>query len=173
MENKSYELVEAFWNNWSHSLTSLASTAKQMEQFTLEAMKHQQESLQKMVQGLEAMEQEMKQHTMQAGAQYAEYMKQFAAGQFSSQIEEWQKKWNEVSQQMQQTSVSPAKVSLNALAQTAGQLEEAFKQVLSQQHSQREEAQKQMNQFMNELKTMQLELLRKTQEGAKQFLPSL
>jgi polyhydroxyalkanoic acid inclusion protein PhaP len=173
METKSYEMVEAFWNNWSNSLSLLTSAGKQMENFTLETMKQQQEAFHKLTEGMEAMEQEMKQYMSQMSAQYTEYMKQFAGDQFSSQFDEWQEKWNDLARQMQHVSFSPAIASLSTLTQTSSQFEEVFKQAMTQQQQQREEVQKQMESFLQELKTMQLDLMKKAEESSKQVFSSL
>lgn len=171
MENKPYEMVESFWSNWSHSLSLLTSAGKQMEQFTLETMKQQQEAFHKLTEGMEAMEQDIKQYASQMSTQYTDYMKQLTGGQFSAQIDEWQEKWNDLSQQMQQASVSPAKASLSALSQTSGQFEETLKQFISQHQQQREEVQKQMENFLQELKSMQLDLVKKVEESSKHVFP--
>ncbi|WP_028402674.1 polyhydroxyalkanoic acid inclusion protein PhaP [Ectobacillus panaciterrae] len=173
MEAKTYEIVEAFWNNWSHSLSLLTSVGKQMEDFTIETVKQQQEAFYKMTEGLEAMEQEMKQYTSQMSTQYTDYMKQFAGTQFASQIDEWQEKWNELSQQMEHISSSPAKSSLSLLSQTSGQFEDVMKQWLSQQQQQREDVQKQMEDFLQGLRATQLDLVKKFEESAKQVVLSV
>ncbi|GAA3328499.1 hypothetical protein GCM10020331_072700 [Ectobacillus funiculus] len=86
-----------------------SNAGKQMEHLTLETMKQQQETLQKMEEAVRTMEQEMKQYSAQLNAQYTGYVKQLGGNPFTPQIEEWQGKWNEFAQQMQQFSISPAK----------------------------------------------------------------
>ncbi|MCP8968509.1 polyhydroxyalkanoic acid inclusion protein PhaP [Ectobacillus ponti] len=167
MEMKPYELVDAFWKNWGQSLSMMSSAGKQMEQMTMEALKQQQETLHKVVEGMQTMEQEFKRYMAQASTQYVDYMKQLTGGQFVPQLEEWQSKWNELLQQMQQFSTSPTKTSLSLLSQTSEQLEEALKQVVQQQQQQREELQGQMTSFLHELKAMQLDLAKRFEENSK------
>ncbi|MFD3447492.1 polyhydroxyalkanoic acid inclusion protein PhaP [Microbacteriaceae bacterium 4G12] len=173
METKSYELVDAFWKNWFQSISTLSSTGKQMEQLTLETLKQQQDSLHKMAEGMETMEQEMKQHFSQLNSQYTDYMKQIAGNQVASQMEEWQEKWNELSQQMQQYSLSPTKTSLSLLSQASGQFEETIKQLISQNQQQREDIQKQLENFSQDIKTMQLDLVQKFEDGTKNLFTSM
>src|SRR5581483_6828098 len=112
MEMKPYEIMDAFWKNWTQSLSIFSDAGKQMENMTLETMKQQQETLNKMTDAMQAMEQEMTQYTSQLKSQYADYVKQVGiSNPFGAQIEEWQEKWGEATQQLQQFSLSPAKAS--------------------------------------------------------------
>ncbi|MDT3496933.1 polyhydroxyalkanoic acid inclusion protein PhaP, partial [Bacillus toyonensis] len=52
METKPYELVDAFWKNWSQSLSLFSSAGKQLEQLTLETLKQQQDALHKLTSGV-------------------------------------------------------------------------------------------------------------------------
>lgn len=56
METKPYELVDAFWKNWSQSLSLFSSAGKQLEQLTLETLKQQQEALHKLTAGVDEIE---------------------------------------------------------------------------------------------------------------------
>jgi polyhydroxyalkanoic acid inclusion protein PhaP len=173
METKPYEMVEAFWNNWSHSLTLLTSAGKQMEQITIDTLKQQQEAFNKITEGMETIEQEIKQNLAQINTQYTEYVKQFAGEPFSRQFDEWQEKWNEFSQQIQHISLSPTKTSFSVLSQTNEQFEEAIQQFIAQNQQQREDVTKQVESFLQELRAMQLDLIKKVEEGSKQLFPSM
>ena len=74
-------------------------------------------------------------------------MKQLTGNSLNDQINEWQEKWNELSTQMHQLTVSPTKTSLSILTQTSGQFEETTKHFIEQQQTQREEVQKQLEVF--------------------------
>lgn len=173
METKPHELVDAFWKNWSHSLSLFSSAGKQMEQLTLETLKHQQEALHKLTESTEEIEKEIHQFSAQANAQYTEYVKQFAGHSFNEQIDGWQEKWNELSNHMQQLTVSPTKASLSLLSQTSEQFEEAVKQLISQQQQQRQEVQKQLESFLEEFKSMQLDLVKKFEENSNNLFTSM
>ena len=56
METKPYELVDAFWKNWSQSLSLFSSAGKQLEQLTLETLKQQQDALHKLTSGVDELE---------------------------------------------------------------------------------------------------------------------
>ena len=56
METKPYELVNAFWKNWSQSLSLFSSAGKQLEQLTLETLKQQQDALHKLTSGVDELE---------------------------------------------------------------------------------------------------------------------
>jgi polyhydroxyalkanoic acid inclusion protein PhaP len=167
MEMKPYEIMDAFWKNWTQSLSMFSNAGKQMEHLTLETMKQQQETLQKMEEAVKTLEQEMKQYSAQLNSQYTGYVKQLGGTPFTPQIEEWQGKWNEFAQQMQQFSISPAKASVSFLSQASGQMEDTMKQVIAQNQNQREEIQKQLNVFLEELKGVQLDLVKKFEDGSK------
>ncbi|MGG2016074.1 polyhydroxyalkanoic acid inclusion protein PhaP [Bacillus sp. S10(2024)] len=177
METKPHELVDAFWKNWSHSLSLFSSAGKQMEQLTLETLKHQQEALHKLTESTKEIEKEIEkeiqQFSAQANAQYNEYVKQLSGNSFNEQMDGWQEKWNELSNHMQQLTVSPTKTSLSLLSQTSEQFEEAVKQLISQQQQQREEVQKQMESFLEEFKSMQLDLVKKFEENSKNLFTSM
>lgn len=173
METKPYEMVDAFWKNWSNSLSLFTSAGKQLEELTLETMKQQQEALNKLTEGMDEFEKEIQQFNNQVNNQYAGYMKQFAGNSLNKQIDEWQSKWTELSNQMHQLTVSPSKASLSLLTQTSGQFEEAVRQLIAQQQSQREEVQKQMESFLEEFKSMQLDLVKKFEENSKNLFTSM
>ncbi len=101
-------------------------------------------------------------------------MKQLTGNSLNDQINEWQDKWKELSAHMQQLTVSPTKTSLSILTQTSGQFEETTKQFIEQQQLQREEAQKQLEGFLEEFKSKQLELAKKVRGKLKKIylLPS-
>lgn len=147
METKPYELVDAFWKNWSQSLSLFSSAGKQLEQLTLETLKQQQDALHKLTAGVDELEKELQQFTTQFNNQYTDYVKQLTGNSLNDQINEWQDKWKELSAHMQQLTVSPTKTSLSILTQTSGQFEETTKQFIEQQQLQREEAQKQLVRF--------------------------
>ena len=147
METKPYELVDAFWKNWSQSLSLFSSAGKQLEQLTLETLKQQQDALHKLTSGVDELEKELQQFTAQFNNQYTDYVKQLTGNSLNDQINEWQDKWKELSAHMQQLTVSPTKTSLSILTQTSGQFEETTKQFIEQQQLQREEAQKQLEGF--------------------------
>lgn len=147
METKPYELVDAFWKNWSHSLSLFSSAGKQLEQLTLETLKQQQDALHKLTAGVDELEKELQQFTTQFNSQYTEYVKQFTGNSLNEQINEWQEKWNELSNHIHQLTVSPTKTSLSILTQTNGKFEETTKQFIEQQQLQRDEGQKQLEGF--------------------------
>lgn len=59
METKPYRLVDAFWKNWSQSLSLFSSAGKQLEQLTLETLKQQQDALHKLTSGVDELEKEL------------------------------------------------------------------------------------------------------------------
>ncbi|WP_410981816.1 polyhydroxyalkanoic acid inclusion protein PhaP [Bacillus cereus] len=173
METKPYELVDAFWKNWSHSLSLFSSAGKQLEQLTLETLKQQQDALHKLTAGVDELEKELQQFTTQLNSQYTEYVKQFTGNSLNEQINEWQDKWNELSNHIHQLTVSPTKTSLTILTQTSGQFEETTKQFIEQQQLQRDEVQKQLESFLEEFKSTQLELVQKFEENSKNLFTSI
>ncbi|MBC6975756.1 polyhydroxyalkanoic acid inclusion protein PhaP [Bacillus sp. Xin] len=173
METKPYELVDAFWKNWSHSLSLFSSAGKQLEQLTLETLKQQQDALHKLTAGVDELEKELQQFTTQLNSQYTEYVKQFTGNSLNEQINEWQDKWNELSNHIHQLTVSPTKTSLTILTQTSGQFEETTKQFIEQQQLQRNEVQKQLESFLEEFKSTQLELVQKFEENSKNLFTSI
>ncbi|MGG0057494.1 polyhydroxyalkanoic acid inclusion protein PhaP [Bacillus toyonensis] len=172
METKPYELVDAFWKNWSQSLSLFSSAGKQLEQLTLETLK-QQDALHKLTSGVNELEKELQQFTAQFNNQYTDYVKQLTGNSLNDQINEWQGKWNELSTQMHQLTVSPTKTSLSILTQTSGQFEETTKHFIEQQQSQREEVQKQLEVFLGEFKSKQLELAKQFEENSKNLFTSI
>lgn len=173
METKPYELVDAFWKNWSQSLSLFSSAGKQLEQLTLETLKQQQDALHKLTSGVDELEKELHQFTAQFNSQYTDYVKQLTGNSLNDQINEWQEKWNELSTQMHQLTVSPTKTSLSILTQTSGQFEETTKHFIEQQQSQREEVQKQLEVFLGEFKSKQLELAKQFEENSKNLFTSI
>jgi polyhydroxyalkanoic acid inclusion protein PhaP len=173
METKPYELVDAFWKNWSQSLSLFSSAGKQLEQLTLETLKQQQDALHKLTSGVDELEKELQQFTAQFNSQYTDYVKQLTGNSLNDQINEWQEKWKELSAHMHQLTVSPTKTSLSILTQTSGQFEETTKQFIEQQQLQREEAQKQLEGFLEEFKSKQLELAKKFEENSKNLFTSI
>lgn len=170
METKPYELVDAFWKNWSQSLSLFSSAGKQLEQLTLETLKQQQDALHKLTSGVDELEKELQQFTAQFNNQYTDYVKQLTGNSLNDQINEWQDKWKELSTHMQQLTISPTKTSLSILTQTSGQFEETTKQFIEQQQLQREEAQKQLEGFLEEFKLKQLELAKSSRKTQKIYL---
>ncbi|MBO9128462.1 polyhydroxyalkanoic acid inclusion protein PhaP [Bacillus sp. 165] len=167
MENKQFELTNTLWKQWANSFSVLSSTGKQMEQITLNTMKQQQEAWNKMAESMDMIEQEMTQHFSQMTSQYADYVKQIAGNQLGAQIDEWQHKWNELTSQLQQVTTAPVKSSFSVLSQTSAQLEETMKQFSVQSQLHREDVQKQMESFLQEVQAVQTDLTKKFEEHTK------
>mgnify|MGYP000294401391 CR=1 FL=1 len=74
METKPYELVDAFWKNWSQSLSLFSSAGKQLEQLTLETLKQQQDALHKLTSGVDELEKELQQLTAQFNIELFAFM---------------------------------------------------------------------------------------------------
>jgi len=100
-------------------------------------------------------------------------VKQFTGNSLNEQINEWQEKWNELSNHIHQLTVSPTKTSLSILTQTNGKFEETTKQFIEQQQLQRDEVQKQLEGFLEEFKSTQLELVKKFEENSKNLFTSI
>lgn len=86
METKPYELVDAFWKNWSQSLSLFSSAGKQLEQLTLETLKQQQDALHKLTSGVDELEKELHQFTAQFNNQYTDYVKQLTGNSLNDQL---------------------------------------------------------------------------------------
>lgn len=86
METKPYELVDAFWKNWSQSLSLFSSAGKQLEQLTLETLKQQQDALHKLTSGVDELEKELQQLTAQFNNQYTDYVKQLTGNSLNDQL---------------------------------------------------------------------------------------
>lgn len=143
---------------------------ERLEQLTLETLKQQQDALHKLTSGVDELEKELQQLTAQFNNQYTDYVKQLTGNSLNDQINEWQDKWKELSAHMHQLTVSPTKTSLSILTQTSGQFEETTKQFIEQQQLQREEAQKQLEGFLEEFKSKQLELAKSSRKTQKIYL---
>lgn len=169
MELKPNELVEAFWNNWSHSLSLLTSAGKQVEQITVDSLKQQQEVFEKIRESVDTVEQEWKQNLAQLQAQYVDYVKGFAGATYAEQVQQWQEKWTELSDQVQNITLAPAKTSLSLLSQTSGQFEEFYSNWIAQQQQQREAAQEQIESFLKDLQAKQVEAAKKFEEQANKL----
>ena len=131
METKPYELVDAFWKNWSQSLSLFSSAGKQLEQLTLETLKQQQDALHKLTSGVDELEKELQQLTAQFNNQYTDYVKQLTGNSLNDQINEWQDKWKELSAHMHQLTVSPTKHHCQFLPKQAANLKKQQNNLLS------------------------------------------
>jgi polyhydroxyalkanoic acid inclusion protein PhaP len=169
MELKPNELVEAFWNNWSHSLSLLTSAGKQVEQITVDSLKQQQEVFEKIRESVDTVEQEWKQNLAQLQTQYVDYVKGFVGATYAEQVQQWQEKWTELSDQVQNITLAPAKTSLSLLSQTSGQFEEIYTNWIAQQQQQREAAQEQIEGFLKDLQAKQVEAAKKFEEQANKL----
>ncbi|WP_416825544.1 polyhydroxyalkanoic acid inclusion protein PhaP [Ectobacillus polymachus] len=173
MEMKPNEMVEAFWNNWTQSLSLLSTAGKQVEQLTVDSFKQQQDAIEKIRESMDNVEKEWKQVTLQMQTQYSDYVSGIAGTSYAEQVQQWQEKWNELSDQVQSMTLAPTKTSLSLLSQASSQLEEFYTQWISQQQQQRDAAQEQIESFFKDLQAMQLDTMKKFEENTSKLMPTV
>ena len=166
METKPYELVDAFWKNWSQSLSLFSSAGKQLEQLTLETLKQQQDALHKLTSGVDELEKELQQFTTQFNNQYTDYVKQLTGNSLNDQINEWQDKWKELSAHMQQLTVSPTKHLCLSLLKQAVNLKKQRSNLLNNNNYNVKRL-KTVRRFLEDFKTKQLELAKSSRKTQK------
>jgi seryl-tRNA synthetase len=135
---------ESLLNIWTNSLDKVTDSQKEIENLLLQAFTTQKESLEKIAEGMDFIQEQQKKLI----ADVRDYVKQNVdtvyGEQASQTFEKWYAQLDEINNRVQQLTSTPYKESLNLLNQSHEQFQQSIKNSIEQQRKIREEA---VNQF--------------------------
>ncbi|MBT2721114.1 MULTISPECIES: hypothetical protein [unclassified Bacillus (in: firmicutes)] len=135
---------ESLLNIWTNSLDKVTDSQKEIENLLLQAFTTQKESLEKIAEGMDFIQEQQKKLI----ADVRDYVKQNVdtvyGEQASQTFEKWYAQLDEINNRVQQLTSTPYKESLNLLNQSQEQFQQSIKNSIEQQRKIREEA---VNQF--------------------------
>ncbi|MBT2700773.1 hypothetical protein J7E79_25920 [Bacillus sp. ISL-40] len=135
---------ESLVNIWTNSLDKVSASQKEIENLLLQAFTTQKESLEKIAEGMDFIQEQQKKLI----ADVRDYVKQNVdtvyGEQASQTFEKWYAQLDEINNRVQQLTSTPNKESLNLLNQSQEQFQQSIKNSIEQQKKIREEA---LNQF--------------------------
>ncbi|MEY2194681.1 hypothetical protein AB7942_18340 [Neobacillus sp. BF23-41] len=135
---------DSLLNIWTNSLDKVTDSQKEIENLLLQAFTTQKESLEKIAEGMDFIQEQQKKLI----ADVRDYVKQNVdtvyGEQASQTFEKWYAQLDEINNRVQQLTSTPYKESLNLLNQSQEQFQQSIKNSIEQQRNIREEA---VNQF--------------------------
>ncbi|MFY4775335.1 hypothetical protein [Metabacillus sp. RGM 3146] len=141
-------LGDSLFNSWANSLNRIYASQKEVESLTVQAFGRQKESLVKISEDMSRIEQEQKklvEELREVGKKNIQTVYGEEASQF---FEQWNEHFDEVTNRIQQLTVTPYKEGLNTLNDSQEYFQESIKKGIEQQQKVRED-------FLNLMKTTQ------------------
>jgi anion-transporting ArsA/GET3 family ATPase len=148
--------VDVFWDSWLNGVKSLCQLHQEWEKIALQVFAYQKEFVQKMKEQFEKIERETNEYAKEFKNVLQQNGKSVPGTEaFLKNLDEWTTRWEEIGAKLQKISVTPVKAGFDWLAKSQSQTEVALKSVLDQQQKQREELQKLVESFAEQMRTAQ------------------
>ncbi|MGF6950888.1 ElaB/YqjD/DUF883 family membrane-anchored ribosome-binding protein [Neobacillus sp. B4I6] len=135
---------ESLLNIWTNSLDKVTDSQKEIENLLLQAFTTQKESLEKIAEGMDFIQEQQKKLIADVRDYVMQNVETVYGEQASQTFEKWYAQLDEINNRVQQLTSTPYKESLNLLNQSQGQFQQSIKNSIEQQRKIREEA---VNQF--------------------------
>ncbi|QIZ07720.1 hypothetical protein HFZ78_14080 [Priestia megaterium] len=135
---------ESLLNIWTNSLDKVTDSQKEIENLLLQAFTTQKESLEKIAEGMDFIQEQQKKLIADVRDYVMQNVETVYGEQASQTFEKWYAQLDEINNRVQQLTSTPYKESLNLLNQSQEQFQQSIKNSIEQQRKIREEA---VNQF--------------------------
>ncbi|MBT2728006.1 hypothetical protein J7E63_13770 [Bacillus sp. ISL-75] len=135
---------ESLLNIWTNSLDKVTDSQKEIENLLLQAFTTQKESLEKIAEGMDFIQEQQKKLIADVRDYVMQNVETVYGEQASQTFEKWYAQLDEINIRVQQLTSTPYKESLNLLNQSQEQFQQSIKNSIEQQRKIREEA---VNQF--------------------------
>jgi vacuolar-type H+-ATPase subunit H len=161
MQKNVAQAIDAVWDGWFKGVDFMFQSGKQMEQTILESLDHQQQWLTQSAEHIEKVKHEMKQQLEQFRKK-AETELQNTLGDDAKEIAaKWMAQLDHITEQLMQIALTPTKEFFNTSQAFYKQTSILLKQFLSQQQSGREEAEKILKSYFEQIKETQKAIVEK------------
>jgi galactokinase len=135
---------DSLLNIWTNSLDKVTDSQKEIENLLLQAFTTQKESLEKIAEGMDFIQEQQKKLIADVRDYVMQNVETVYGEQASQTFEKWYAQLDEINNRVQQLTSTPYKESLNLLNQSHEQFQQSIKNSIEQQRKIREEA---VNQF--------------------------
>jgi Polyhydroxyalkanoic acid inclusion protein (PhaP_Bmeg) len=135
---------ESLLNIWTNSLDKVTDSQKEIENLLLQAFTTQKESLEKIAEGMDFIQEQQKKLIADVRDYVMQNVETVYGEQASQTFEKWYAQLDEINNRVQQLTSTPYKESLNLLNQSQEQFQQSIKNSIEQQKKTREET---LNQF--------------------------
>ncbi|PGY13120.1 Polyhydroxyalkanoic acid inclusion protein (PhaP_Bmeg) [Bacillus sp. OV166] len=135
---------DSLLNIWTNSLDEVTDSQKEIENLLLQAFTTQKESLEKIAEGMDFIQEQQKKLIADVRDYVMQNVETVYGEQASQTFEKWYAQLDEINNRVQQLTSTPYKESLNLLNQSQEQFQQSIKNSIEQQRKIREEA---VNQF--------------------------
>jgi hypothetical protein len=135
---------ESLLNIWTNSLDKVTDSQKEIENLLLQAFTTQKESLEKIAEGMDFIQEQQKKLIADVRDYVMQNVETVYGEQASQTFEKWNVQLDEINNRVQQLTSTPYKESLNLLNQSQEQFQQSIKNSIEEQRKIREEA---VNQF--------------------------
>ncbi|HZG61380.1 MAG TPA: hypothetical protein VEY68_13070 [Anoxybacillus sp.] len=162
MKENVTQVIDTVWDGWFKGVDLFLHSGNQVEQAIMEHLERQQQWFAQASENIEKARNEMKQQLEQFRQKAETDLKNTLGDEASQTTAKWMAQLDEIAERFMQIALTPSKELFNASQVFYQQTSNLFKQFFSQQQSGREEAEKFLKSYFEQIKESQKAFIEKT-----------
>lgn len=166
------KVFEMVWKNWEDGWQKVFDSQQAFGKSSLEALDKQQKAVTAMFKNLKDIEKDITNSFDDLTKAVKENSKNVKGEEAGRLFDSWNEKMSEITQRLQQLSLTPSKATLTMVEQSQQKMYESFKKVAEEQTKLQVETKERLDDFMKQIKESQQSFLQLLQDQAKQTLES-
>lgn len=149
------KIIDTVWVNWENGIQQVYQTQEKIGEFSLDALKKQQDMISSIALNQKQVEEEIKNSLNEAIKLFKENNVYGKNDEFAQLFETWNEKMMGIVNQIQQLTSTPSKALLTLTEQSHERLYDAVKQTLENQNKLHMETTEKIEKFMAQIKESQ------------------
>ncbi|MCM2674219.1 hypothetical protein [Alkalicoccobacillus plakortidis] len=151
--------IDSVWDTWSNTVNLFYSSQKEADQFVLQAIEDQKDSLEQFNNHLDKINDQQQKLRNELQKNVLENIEKTAGTETKKTVDQWNDRFDEVFSRFQQLSVTPYREGYNVLHKTQEQFHDTIKKTVDQQQKNRDELTPLVENFTKQIKNSQNSLL--------------
>lgn len=145
-------VFDTMWDGWLNSVKLMNGYQREMEAVTIQAIERQKEIWLQTKENVDKLEAELGKFAADVKVNFFDNVKNVNGEAVSKNVEEWNKRAEEVVNKIQQLYGTPGKASSNLVGKSLEQLESTLMSLIEQQQKTRSEVQELLENFTDQVK---------------------
>jgi hypothetical protein len=161
MKENVTQVIDTVWDGWFKGVDLFLHSGNQVEQTIMEHLERQQQWFTQVSENVEKAKSEMKQQLEQFRKKAETELRNTLGDEASQTVAKWMAQLDEIAERFMQIALTPSNELFNASQAFYKQTSSLFKQFFSQQQSGREEAEKFLKSYFEQIKETQKAFIEK------------
>jgi hypothetical protein len=161
VENRFAKQVDSVWDTWLNNVKAAQHLQEDMQQKALQVFTYQKELLDYSLKSFTTLEEESKKISKELQGKVEESLKE-TSNTSTDQFSKWISSVQDITEEIQTIAWKPAYALFDIVAKSHSQFEDSVKKALELQKAEQEEGFKKIEDFVEQVKTSQKEILTAT-----------